>query len=318
MKLFILLFLSTLFYVNSFSQEIAGLWTGSLFNDSTQQYVFYEVAISENNGKYSGYSYTTFIVNGKEATGVKSVKIVPQNNHFFIEDVELIYNNYPVAPPKGVKQISSLSFSETEEVKKLNGKFITTRTKEYGRQVTGKVMLEEKKETNNDKLIAVLNKLGLSNSLSFYKSNSPITSTPDPTTEVDYKSMNIDIVTVPTPINPLNELSKRKIETIQTVYYISDSITLQFYDNGFVDGDSVSLIVNGKIELEHQLLSTKAISKTIAAKGDSLKIIMYAENLGSIAPNTGLLIIYDGKIRHEIRFEGDLENNAAILLKRKR
>ena len=70
MKLFILLFLSTFFYVNSFSQEIEGLWAGTLFNDSTQQYVFYELAVSENNGKYTGYSYTTFIVNGKEATGV--------------------------------------------------------------------------------------------------------------------------------------------------------------------------------------------------------------------------------------------------------
>ena len=114
------------------------------------------------------------------------------------------------------------------------------------------------------------------------------------------------------------EIEKRKIETIQTIYFSSDSITLQLFDNGFVDGDSVSLIVNGKIELEHMRLSTKAITRTIAAKGDSLKIIMYAENLGSIAPNTGLLIIYDGKKRHEIRFEGDLENNAAILLKRMR
>ena len=70
--------------------------------------------------------------------------------------------------------------------------------------------------------------------------------------------------------------------------------------------------------MEHQRLSQEAITKTIASNSDSMKLIMYAENLGSIAPNTGLLIINDGNIRHEIRFEGDLQKNAAVMLKRKK
>lgn len=44
---------------------------------------------------------------------------------------------------------------------------------------------------------------------------------------------------------------------------------------------------------------------------------MYAENLGTIPPNTGLLILQDGESRHEIRFAGDLKNNSAIILKKK-
>ena len=200
----------------------------------------------------------------------------------------------------------------------MSGRFRTTRTKQYGRLVTGNVILGEKQELANDKLLIELEKLGLTKNLSFYKPATPLQKTPLTIKEVDYKNTKIDIKIVAPPTDPLLEIEKRKIETIQTIYFTADSITLQLFDNGFVDGDSVSLIVNGKIELEHLSLSTKAITKTIAAKGDSLKIIMYAENLGSIAPNTGLLIIYDGKIRHEIRFEGDLENNAAILLKRMR
>ncbi len=51
--------------------------------------------------------------------------------------------------------------------------------------------------------------------------------------------------------------------------------------------------------------------------GDSVQLIMYAENLGTIAPNTGLMIVnYDNK-RREIRFSGDLSRNAAITLRRK-
>ena len=316
MKYFTSIFLLILVNFNLSSQDLSGLWVGSLYNDSTQQNYYYQLAISQNKGKYIGYSYTTFVVEGKTAIGIKSIKIIPNKVGFILEDDELLYNNYPIAPPKGVKQITSLTLSETDEVKILSGKFRTSRTKQYGRQVTGNVILGEKKELMNDKLLTELDKLGLSKNLSFYKPT--LQKPPSTEKEVDYKNTNIDIKIVPTPTDPIIEIEKRKIETIQTVYFTSDSITLQLFDNGFVDGDSVSLIVNGSVELEHQRLSTKAITKTIAAKSDSLKIIMYAENLGNIAPNTGLLIIYDGTIRHEIRFEGDLENNAAILLKRKR
>jgi hypothetical protein len=45
---------------------------------------------------------------------------------------------------------------------------------------------------------------------------------------------------------------------------------------------------------------------------------MYAENLGSLPPNTGLLVLqYDNK-RQEIRFSGDLNKNAAINFKEKK
>jgi hypothetical protein len=118
-----------------------------------------------------------------------------------------------------------------------------------------------------------------------------------------------------------SELSKRSIETIQTVYFKSDSLTLTLYDNGEVDGDTVSVVVNGRVIMGKKGLSTKAITETLyltPEMGDSLQMIMYAENLGTIAPNTGLLIIQDGKDRYEIRFSGDLNKNAAIIFKRRK
>jgi len=116
------------------------------------------------------------------------------------------------------------------------------------------------------------------------------------------------------------ELAKRKIETIRTVNFKSDSLVLTLYDNGVVDGDTVSVLLNGKNIMPHQGLSTVAINKTIYITpdlGDSLQLIMYAENLGSIPPNTGLLIIHDGEDIYQIRFAGDLQKNAAIILRRK-
>ena len=121
------------------------------------------------------------------------------------------------------------------------------------------------------------------------------------------------------PIISAEEISKRKIETIRTVEFKTDSLVLTLYDNGVVDGDTVSVILNGKVIMSKQGLTTNAINKTIyttAEYGDSLQLILYAENLGSIPPNTGLLIIQDGADRYQIRFAGDLQKNAAINLRR--
>ena len=118
-----------------------------------------------------------------------------------------------------------------------------------------------------------------------------------------------------------SDLNKRSIETIQTVYFKTDSLNLTLYDNGEVDGDTVSVVVNGKVIMGKKGLSTKAITETLyltPEMGDSLQMIMYAENLGTIAPNTGLLIIQDGRDRYEIRFSGDLTKNAAIIFKRRK
>ena len=116
-------------------------------------------------------------------------------------------------------------------------------------------------------------------------------------------------------------LDKRKIETIQTIYFNGDSLKLTLYDNGEVDGDTVSVVVNGKVIMGKKGLSTNAITETLYITpelGDSLQMIMYAENLGSIGSNTGLLIVQDGKERYEIRFSGDLNKNAAVIFKRRR
>jgi len=47
-------------------------------------------------------------------------------------------------------------------------------------------------------------------------------------------------------------------------------------------------------------------------------LVMHAESLGLIPPNTGLLIIQDGENRYEVRFEGDLQRSSAVILRKKR
>jgi hypothetical protein len=126
-------------------------------------------------------------------------------------------------------------------------------------------------------------------------------------------------------VNPVDataavDVNKRKVETIQAVYFKSDSLELTLYDNGEVDGDTVSVVMNGEVIMPKVGLSTRAFKKTIDTKaaGDSIQLIMYAESLGSLPPNTGLLIVYDGKDRYEIRFSGDMQKSSAIVFRRRK
>jgi hypothetical protein len=96
---------------------------------------------------------------------------------------------------------------------------------------------------------------------------------------------------------------------------------LVLYDNGIVDGDTVSVVLNDEVIIPKQGLSEQAYRKVIKippGMGDSLQLVIYAENLGSIPPNSGLLIIEDGHDRYEVGFKGDMKKSPAVKLRRTR
>lgn len=104
----------------------------------------------------------------------------------------------------------------------------------------------------------------------------------------------------------------------QLVSFKSDSLQLSLYDNGEVDGDTVSVLLNGQVILEKQGLKTIAIKKTIQIPQgqDELTLVLFAENLGKYPPNTGLLVVRDGENVYQVRFSADLSQNATIIFRR--
>jgi hypothetical protein len=116
------------------------------------------------------------------------------------------------------------------------------------------------------------------------------------------------------------EIDKRVTKSDQSFYFESDSLLLTLYDNGEVDGDIVTVLMNGNVIFSKTLLTEKANSKTIyiTPNMDSVNLVMYAESLGEIPPNTGLLIVNDGEKRYDVRFSADLKTNAGIILRRKK
>ncbi len=118
----------------------------------------------------------------------------------------------------------------------------------------------------------------------------------------------------------LQEFNKRKEVVGKELLVDSDSLRLTFYDNGIVDGDSISVFFNKEPIATHQSLTERGI--VIYAVLDSTKpyneISMFAENLGTIAPNTALMVITDGVNRYEIFLSSSLTQNSTIRIRRRR
>jgi N-acetylmuramoyl-L-alanine amidase len=105
----------------------------------------------------------------------------------------------------------------------------------------------------------------------------------------------------------------RAIKDIKTINVKNKKITVDLYDDGDVDNDIVSVYFNGVAVVSKKPLSTNPVSLTLSIEpGKANELILFAENLGNIPPNTALMIINDGPNRHEVRLSSDLKNNAEV------
>jgi hypothetical protein len=116
------------------------------------------------------------------------------------------------------------------------------------------------------------------------------------------------------------EYKKRENVVANEITVASDSLKVDFYDNGEIDGDSISIFYNNQLISFNRMLSTRSVHFDIGL--DTTKevneITMFADNLGAIPPNTALMVVTDGKKRYEIRMASSLEKNATLKIRRKK
>lgn len=101
----------------------------------------------------------------------------------------------------------------------------------------------------------------------------------------------------------------RKIETEP------GEIRIELYDNGEIDGDTVSIYHNNKLIRSHMRLSQKPITVniTIDPSQPHHEMIMVAENLGSIPPNTSMMIITTATNRYQVFISSTEQKNAKVV-----
>lgn len=157
------------------------------------------------------------------------------------------------------------------------------------------------------------------------------TTTTPPNNNATPVKTTIPVVTAPvvtTPKKSIEELTKavavingRKSEFAQVVDFRADSLVLSLYDNGEIDGDTVSVIMNGETIMAKQGLKASAIRKTIHIKpgqDEDFTLVLFADNLGKYPPNTGLLVVHDGEDTYHLRFSSDFQKSSGIVFRRKK
>lgn len=111
-------------------------------------------------------------------------------------------------------------------------------------------------------------------------------------------------------------LKQRTNSLIKQIETSAGEILLELYDNGEIDGDTVSVYHNNVLIAFKQRLSQKPISLRIRV--DKLQphheLIMVADNLGSIPPNTSLMIVTAKDRRYAVSISSTEHQNAKVVI----
>lgn len=394
-KLTVLLATLCVFFSADAQQILSGIYSGSVYNDSTKILTKYELALSEYRGKVMGYSYNTFIVNDTFYYGIRRVKgYKTEKGELVLTDEELLANNFPESPAKRVRRTATFPLAQEDTITSLKGTWETNRTKRYF-SVGGTTKTERLVDSAQSPLIAHLKELNIISTPAYQdepvakkeprkeekqpkgsdivKASDKKTTAKEPAASVGNEGATAaannkrenknsqpksDVIgatsntasrkekegskTAPTSVAtqksdaatgaPVTAASTpqpaaatapdtRVSSVMKTLEIVNDSITLSFYDNGVVDGDVISVFVNGENVIAGAKLNEVAIKKTIHLTNfaaDSVQVVLVAETLGSIPPNTGLLIIRDGDTRYDVRFSADLKTNASIIFRKRK
>lgn len=142
MKYFLPLLVAVSFPFFTFCQDITGLWQGTLYNDSTQQYLDYEIVITKESKSYSAFSLTWFLVDGKKHYGIKKLDVrIAKDGKIILLDDKLIQENYPAEYAQHIQQLNVLDIKTEGADTFLEGPFVTKRTKKY-KELTGRINIK--------------------------------------------------------------------------------------------------------------------------------------------------------------------------------
>jgi len=114
------------------------------------------------------------------------------------------------------------------------------------------------------------------------------------------------------------KFTSRTKKVFTTIPVTGDSIALSFYDNAIVDGDSISLFLDGRMVFSHIRLDSKPYNVKLAVadlKSES-ELVMVAENLGAIPPNTSYMVAMVGNQRYAANLASTEESSAVVVLKK--
>jgi hypothetical protein len=333
MRLTFTLFSLLLLTTSLQAQKITGIWRGyfsaanGIFRDDIGEEMYkYEVQIdqpSDNSGKGVTYSYKSTVFYGKSTMqGIYTAN----SKNLILKELKLVElkigsNSEPCL------MTCYLDYVKIGKLEVLQGTFISTNAKNKKDCGSGKVYLERVLKSDFE----------LEDFLAHPKPAAPITQQkpmvkPSKTdTDVIHKdnntdkSVNTDKVSTPdikksagantTP----KVLVQRDNFLIKRIISSEPSVKVELFDNGTIDNDTVSLYHNNEQVIKKGKLNYQPLTYSFNAgtEASTHELILVAENLGEIPPNTAIMVVTIGKKRQEIFLTSDEKKNAKIIIEYK-
>lgn len=126
---------------------------------------------------------------------------------------------------------------------------------------------------------------------------------------------------LPRKIIPLPEKIAQRETDVQSLLEIAaadkDSIKVEVYDNGDIDGDSVSLYYDNELLVNKKMITASPITLYVSlskTRNPISHLRLVAESLGSIPPCTALMIVTTKSKRYEVRLSSSFKKNATVEL----
>lgn len=116
-------------------------------------------------------------------------------------------------------------------------------------------------------------------------------------------------------VAPPPVLTRRSNTLFKQIETEAGEIVINLYDNGEIDGDTVTIYHNNVLVVSKARLSQKPVTFriTIDPANPHHELVMVAENLGSIPPNTSLMVVTAGSKRFEVFTSATEERNAKVV-----
>lgn len=109
-------------------------------------------------------------------------------------------------------------------------------------------------------------------------------------------------------------IKDRSVELQSTVTVTEPEFDIEIYDRSVVDGDSISLNLNGEWVLQEYMVvkSKLKIHVKINQLATNNYLILYAHNLGEISPNTAAVQMVIGGKEYRLTLSSDLKKSGAL------
>jgi hypothetical protein len=343
--LFFALLSAVMLPLSAFSQNLTGIWRGWFTTDEGEQYKC-EIQITQNKTKSVGgvsYSYLDTRFYGKASlSGLFS----GSSNSLIIQEVKTI----EVKMSQGsvaciMKYMMNYSKSGNEEF--LEGSFTSKYEKgdfvhQKGDPAGGGTVFLRKVPTSDFYIEPFLRNKPLVNKETTTKPPATTQSKPamtnkkpaskppvvkeqtttrtqtvvlpndnikrNPTPVVIDKPKQVPSITIPATTR------SRENELVKTLTVESEEISVRLYDNGEIDGDTISVYLDGRAVVSNKGLSTQPITLNLKMDESSPDhvLVMVAENMGRIPPNTSLMIVQDGDKRFQVSISSTEQKNAMV------